>query len=93
MFFDAHELKNVAQLIELFGFWRVFGCGVIVSKHLLDNLLEFFIRKSRFQLFVIMFVIFEKVEFKKPISLVCRLSQVHFTSPEEHLPGLRCYNV
>ena len=72
MFFDAHELKNVTQYIELFGFWRVFGCGVIVSKHFLDNLLEFLIRKSRFEPFVIMFVIFEKVEFKEPISWVFR---------------------
>ena len=93
MFFDAHGLKNVAQLIEFFAFWSALCCFIIVPKHLLDNLLEFFTRKSRFQLAVIMFDIFEKVKREKPISQICRILQVLFTSPEEHFPALRYYNV
>ena len=42
---------------------------------------------------VIVFDICEKVKRKKPICQVFRSLQVLFTSPEEHLPALRYYNV
>lgn len=87
MFFDAHELKNVAQLIELTGFQSAFCCGIIVSKHLSHNLLEFFMRKSRFQLAVIVSDVFEKVKGKEPIFQHSML-QVCFTPPVQHLPAL-----